>query len=117
MDVRAQDASARDVYDMTGPSRFLTYGPYFCLPCGRWAAEWQFTVQENHSGNVLILDIATGTSVVPFTAKLPSQGVFSAEFEFPVEDARTPIEVRVALGEGAIEGRLAIGPVRLRRLE
>ncbi len=106
MDVHTKGASVQEVYDMTGPSRFLTYGPYFCLPCGRWAAEWQGsryrrTIPAMFSSWTLQQVLRS----FPLRRSCPRRVFISAEFEFPVEEARTPIEMRAALRRGRHRGQ------------
>lgn len=91
--------------DMVGPARFLAYGPYLHLYRGAWTADLTFAVFDNLSGNRLTVDIvADGGVVAAGTVDLPAEGVFRVSLPFRVEEAQNPVEVRILMMTGAIEG-------------
>ena len=111
-------APATDYIDLIGPAKLLVFGPYFCLPRGRWIAVPGVSVADNLSGNTITVDISTnlGTEILAkVQAKLPAEGDFLGEIQFEVPYSHLPIEVRLFLNRGAIEGKLRFNGVTLRR--
>ncbi|MFJ6323138.1 MULTISPECIES: hypothetical protein [unclassified Rhizobium] len=96
-----------DLIDLTGGARCLIYGPYLHLPTGRWNARFLFDVEEDCYGQIFTLEIHA-TDLLGKLRVCP-QGTGSFEAAVPVEvvDPRAPIEVRVMMDSGAIEGRLS----------
>ena len=101
--------------DMTGPARFLFAGPYLHLPRGDWAAELIFSVDGNRSGNAAILDVHSGGLLARGTAALPPRGDFRIELPFRVREPARPIELRLQIAEGAIEGGFRFRAATMRR--
>jgi hypothetical protein len=91
--------------DITGPARYLIYGPYMYLPCGRWNAEIVFEIIDNVSGLKAIADVVIDDVVVQGIIRMPSQGIFSYLLPFEVLDPQRQIELRLAMDKGAIEGK------------
>jgi hypothetical protein len=109
---------ATDYIELTGPARLLVFGPYMGLPRGRWIAAPAITVADNLSGNNITIDISTnlGTEVLAkVKAKLPAEGEYWCEIAFEMPHSHLPIEVRLFLNQGAIEGKLRFNSVTLRR--
>jgi hypothetical protein len=103
------------VIDLTGPARFLTWGPYMCLPHGEWIVTIEIEVTENHSGNGLQVDVLAGTDrLTSVRTDLPARGVFSFDMQFPIVEPQRPIEIRSFLLFGAIEGQFALRRARVR---
>jgi hypothetical protein len=100
---------------MLGPARILAYGPYLHLPPGEWVANVEFEVGDNASGNSLFADVVVGNVLRGALTKLPSSGEFQFEMPFAITEPRTPIELRLAIKEGAIEGWLDLKMVTLTR--
>jgi hypothetical protein len=98
---------------LVGRARHLFHGPYMHLPRGPWTAKAELLIGENFSGNGIIADIWVGHAIAIGHAKLPIQGHFTFELPFVVEDPRSPIELRIAITEGAIEGWLELRGVSL----
>lgn len=104
--------------DLTGPGRILTFGPYFHLPKGRWRAELTFSVTENLSGNIFLVDIYANADTVLVAAKgdLPVGGTFTTRLEFEIGSALHMIEVRTFVLTGAIEGNFELLNLALQKL-
>ncbi|TIX87010.1 hypothetical protein [Rhizobium sp. P44RR-XXIV] len=93
--------------DLTGGARCLIYGPYLHLPSGRWDAKFLFDVEEDCHGQIFTLEIHANELLGRL--RVCPQGTGSFETAVPVEvlDPRTPIEIRLMMDSGAIEGRLS----------
>ena len=102
--------------DLTGPARFIYYGPYFALPRGRWLAELVIEVSDCFSDNQIAVDVVSGSVLAAVKAKLPAQGIYSCELAFDIRAASNPIEIRLQLLTGAIEGMLMLRSVHLSRV-
>jgi hypothetical protein len=102
--------------DLTGPARFIYYGPYFALSPGVWNAEIAVEVQDCLSDNRIAIDIFSDEVLAQINTKLPARGVYGCEIRFVVSDASKPIEVRVQLLTGAIEGLFLVRSIHLSRL-
>jgi hypothetical protein len=96
-------------FDLTGPGRLLFFGPYLCLPRGRWKVSAQFSVTGNETGNVLQLDAlahpdgAAATILFEAQTDLPDDGDFVASFYMNVVNAAAPISIRGFLMRGSID--------------
>jgi hypothetical protein len=109
---------ATDYIELTGAARLLVFGPYLGLPRGRWIAAPAISVDDNRSGNSIMIDISTnlGTELLAnVQAKLPATGDYWCEIPFETPYCHLPIEVRLFLKQGAIEGKLRFNGVTLRR--
>lgn len=93
--------------DLTGGARCLIYGPYLHLPTGRWNAKLLFDVEEDCYGQIFTVEIHAAELLGKL--RVCPQGTGSFETAVPVEvvDPRAPIEVRLMMDSGAIEGRLS----------
>lgn len=102
--------------DLTGPARFIYHGPYFALPKGRWRAELTIEVGNCLSDNQIAVDIVAGEVLAVFKTKLPPRGVYGCEIAFEHNDSSNPVEIRVQLVTGAIEGVLMLHKVELSQI-
>ncbi|MCZ8182158.1 MAG: hypothetical protein O9322_04240 [Beijerinckiaceae bacterium] len=99
---------------MLGPARFLYFGPYLCLPAGRWQAMAEFEVKNNLSRNRVEIDISRNNETISFSlVDLPEEGFFTAVTDFFNDRGELPIEMRIFLKEGAIEGQFELKKVML----
>lgn len=109
--------SLPEVIELVGPARILSYGPYFHLPRGVWLLRTFLEVEDNYSGNELIIEIMIGQEIlVHRPALLPIQGSYSFEVPFTVTEPRYPVEHRLQLRQGAIEGVLILKKVEITRV-
>jgi hypothetical protein len=110
-------ASADQDFDLTGPARFLIYGPYFGLPRGIWLARPVFLLQENFSSNSMTIDVAgSGELLAIGRSDLPCSGRFTTEIQFEVRKPSTTLEIRFQLMQGAIEGKFRLDHISFERL-
>jgi hypothetical protein len=102
--------------DLTGPARCIYYGPYFALPRGRWRATLAIEASDCLSDNQIMIDVTSGDVLAILKATLPSQGVCGCEMQFEIRNPSTPVEIRLHLLTGAIEGCLMLRSIRLDRI-
>jgi len=100
---------------LEGRARFLSHGPYFHLPPGEWDAEVAVEVSESFSDNRVGFDVWSEELLAAVWVTLPARGAFACDLSFRVDDVTKPIEIRIQLLSGAIEGRLKLNGVRLTR--
>ena len=102
--------------ELTGPARYIYFGPYFALPAGAWRVDISLEVQGCYSDNQIAIDIFAVRILAIVTARLPPNGVYGCQIRFQVEDPSRPIEVRIQLVTGAIEGVMCLHAIALHRL-
>lgn len=90
--------------DLTGPARFIVCGPYLHLPRGRWRARFLVRISDNWSGNRMSLDIFSQEVLAGIAADLPAEGLYEFEIGFEAREAYAPLEARIQIQQGAIEG-------------
>lgn len=90
--------------DLTGPARFIVCGPYLHLPLGRWRARFLVRIADNWSGNRMSLDIFSHEVLAGVAADLPAEGLYEFDVGFEVSSAYAPLEARIQIQQGAIEG-------------
>ncbi|KAF0227753.1 MAG: hypothetical protein FD175_2459 [Beijerinckiaceae bacterium] len=101
--------------EMLGPSRFLYFGPYLFIPPGDWSIKAEFRVRGNQSGNRAEFDIVQdGTILALSTFDIPASGIFEVTAELVNEQPEKPLEFRVHMREGAIDGQFVLDRVRWR---
>ncbi|OCJ07058.1 hypothetical protein A6U86_08200 [Rhizobium sp. AC27/96] len=93
--------------DLTGGARCLIYGPYLHLPPGRWDAKFFFEVEEDCHGQIFTLEIHAKELLGKLRVCPQGTGPFETAVPVEVLDPRTPIEIRLMMDSGAIEGRLS----------
>lgn len=98
-----------DDITLVGPARILLYGPYLHLPAGRWRIQARFEVTENLSGNVIKFEALCGHDVVAHAlGPLPPGGTYVVKIEGDFPEPREPVQLRIGIQEGAIEGRFKL---------
>ena len=102
--------------DLTGPARHVYFGPYFALPAGVWSAHVSLEVQDCLSENRIGIDVFASKVLSVVHADLPPRGVYGCEVRFEIEDPSKPVEIRVQLLTGAIEGVILLRKIELHRL-
>ena len=101
---------------LLGPARFVICGPYLHLPAGRWSMTVGFETRECRSDNRIEAEVFDGAVLAAVALPLPRQGRYAVAMEFAVADPLRPLELRVRLATGAIEGSfelLRLGLVRV----
>lgn len=94
---------------LIGPARILFGGHTLHLPAGKWSALVRFEVAGNLSGNRLLSQIYSGDRPLSsISAKLPTNGLFEYELDFTIHDAFYPLQLLIAIAEGAIEGEILL---------
>jgi hypothetical protein len=102
--------------DLLGPARVLIAGHAMHLPHGAFTASVEIEIEDNRSGNSIRSDIFAGDScIASVRAELPPEGIFAFEIAFFCEEPFLPLQLRILLETGAIEGRLLLRRVRFAR--
>ena len=81
--------------DLTGPARFIYYGPYFALPRGRWLAEMVIEVSDCYSDNQNCDRRRFGRSSCGGQDETSGAAEFTvARLAFDIRTPSNPIEIR-----------------------
>ncbi|MBO0905781.1 hypothetical protein [Jiella sonneratiae] len=116
-DPRNREDFLPDEIEMQGKARTLISGPEYRLVPGSWLTEVVLGINDNRSGNKMVWTIVEGKAVrARLNFELPSEGRLKLTQAFDVEDPCSPVSFIFDIKEGAIEGRLSIQSIRLRRL-
>lgn len=102
--------------DFVGPARILFFGPYLYLPTGLWRANLAFEVNDNRSGNSVVVDVFSDAVLAHGEVTLPEAGNFIVALDFECTESTKPLEFRLRLDRGAIQGSLEVKGVTLNRL-
>lgn len=94
--------------EMLGPARCLSYGPYLHLPMGSWEISLELAVEDNLSGNHVEIQFVHGDNIVSDGFDLPRAATFHVRTQLDSREPRAPVEIRIFMRQGAIEGRLDI---------
>jgi hypothetical protein len=101
---------------LVGPARLLSFGPFFHLPTGFWSADVVIEVGDCLSENRLRIDVVGREVLAGVTTTLPAFGVYGCSIQFQVNDPMLPIEVRIQMLTGAIEGLFLLRGATFTRL-
>jgi hypothetical protein len=94
---------------LAGAARCLLYGPYLHLPRGLWTARIILDFDHAACMQSFVLEFHAGEAAlarVRFAA--PAAGRFAAVMALAVAEPRNPIELRLFLECGAIEGTISL---------
>lgn len=102
--------------ELIGARRCFLFGPYFHLPPGLWTITVDFTIAGNISGNVLKIDAYTDRIIEERSTRLPPDGRFACSIDVTIDEPRLPLQIRLFTEEGAIEGRVTLHGVAIKRI-
>lgn len=100
---------------LVGPARTLSYGPYMHLPAGIWHGEMQIELANCGTDTLALLDVFNGEILGAVSMRWPRNGSYAIDISFEVTESHKPIELRLQLLKGAIEGEVLLVGVRLTR--
>jgi hypothetical protein len=110
-------ASADRVLDVSGPVRYLVFGPYIAVPPGLWSATVALAVVKGAASLAYSVEVFAGPRFVPLarsTIQPSGEGLCETTIEFAVSEAtEQPLEFRIANLEPVFAGRLALAHVAL----
>jgi hypothetical protein len=105
---RPNDGPPPRIIDITGRARNLVYGPYFPLAPGRWRMGATLAFSASARGARLALSLFGPDNFGGCRFTVERAGVFAAAAMVTVPSSRAPAEIRLALEQGAIEGKLGL---------
>lgn len=111
-----QGELAAPLMELAGPRRAVYFGPYYHLPTGRWQAAVQLLVLGGSAPCELLVDVFAETDLAKLEFELREPGLFQVSLAFEVVHAQKPIELRVWVNRGAIEGYVGLRHVTLNRV-
>jgi len=99
--------------DLAGPARCIYYGPFLHLPTGRWDAKVFLGFSNEITETHVKVDIFTDEIQENFVGKVTRGGIYTMPLTFDVVDPRQPIQLRLFIDRGEIEGRIGLAMARL----
>jgi hypothetical protein len=96
-----------EVIELTGAARCLLYGPYLHIPCGEWNATLSFDIERDSYGQVFTAEIHSTELLGALRFSPRGVGSFQATISVTITDPKPPVEIRLMMDSGAIEGRLS----------
>ena len=100
--------------DLSGPIRYLIYGPHIALPPGNWAAELLLGFSDDTVNTGFRVEVWAGSQLNTASINPPRAGVFPVNISFVVEETNDNLaEIRVLNERAAIYGRLVLGHATL----
>ncbi len=113
-DTAAMDWKMPHPIELTGPTRIIFHGPYLCLPRGKWTASFFFEAIDTGAPNSILIDILVNQrrQLALGQADLTRDGNFRLDLRVEITEPSLPLEARMLLERGAIEGK-----VELQRVE
>ncbi len=102
------DEQAPASVELAGPARVLVFGPYFHLPPGLWRLRASLRFSRRCAGVWFALELRGGERYGRCRFQAEQCGVFTADFIAEVLSPDEPLEVRLALERGAIDGNVSL---------
>lgn len=96
------------IMNMVGPARCLYYGPFLHLPEGEWLGEICLGLSDDARDTQLRVEVYTDRPQTSFIANANRGGVYSLPIEFEINDSRQPVQLRLFINRGEIEGRIGL---------
>lgn len=104
------------VVDLTGSARVIYYGPYFCLPPGRWDVAIVLAFTKEARGLPFGLNLLCNLRPVARTQFVPNgAGAFEGTFVLHHSSPEHSLEINLWTREAMIEGHIALSHMTFRR--
>lgn len=93
---------------LCGPARSLIYGPYFRLPVGDWECELHVEIRDGRADTIALFDVFNGDVLSAVSMRFPRHGTYSIDTAFTIRESHKPVELRLSLLKGALEGEIRV---------
>lgn len=103
--------------DLAGGARCLVYGPYFHMPAGRWAARATLAFGADTRDQTFAVEVVAGEVVGRIRVSPEAPGRYAATVTFATSAPLVPVEMRVLMENGAIEGTFLLEDVKFNRID
>lgn len=111
------EEAADRAFDISGPIRYLLFGPYMDLPPGTWGATIVLAVSRGAANLGYSVEILAGSSFACIARGMihpNGEGLCETSIEFTISEATNQaLEFRIANLQPALDGRLALVHVAL----
>ena len=114
-DLASQTPMGGDWLDMTGRMRPLVFGPYICLPSGRWRVDARIWVDPERAHAPLLLEWGSGTSFCRVMAEVRRRGVYELSLDRVWSEPEVA-QLRIWNAHPVFEGRLRFEGCRVTRV-
>ena len=108
---RTHDPAA-PVVDISGPARPLYFGPFFHFPHGPWQVELELWFSDDVGDASFAAELFTGVLLSRARMRPGRGGWFRAAFPVQIDQPEIPIELRIWVERGAIEGRMGLRQIK-----
>ncbi len=108
--------SAAERVGLAGGARCLIYGPYLHLPAGNWSARVVIDLDEATRDQSFAVEVVAADVISAAQMRPPTPGLFAMHLAFAIEKPEIPLEIRISLQNGAIEGAISLSRVELSRI-
>lgn len=102
--------------ELVGPARCLYYGPYLHLPVGPYRGGLIIGLSKEIIETYLRVEVFTDHAVAEFMTIVRQGGTFIMPFEMDVIDSQQPIQLRIFIDRGEIQGRIGFANARIQPL-
>lgn len=103
---------ASPVVEIAGPARPLYFGPFFHFPPGAWRVELELWFSDDVGDATFAAELFTGVLLSRARMRPGRGGWFRAEFSVQIDHPEIPIELRIWVERGAIEGRMGLRQIK-----
>jgi hypothetical protein len=100
------DTPMRGSFDLTGPARCVLYGPYLHLPPGYWNVSMVIGLSRYEGRQMFAVEVVCDEVVAKGCFCAHGAGLHRVDIEFLHCNPHVPVELRIFLSEGAIDGFL-----------
>ena len=101
--------------DLTGKMRPIIYGPYICLPAGRWRVDLEFTVDPERAHAPLLFEWGFGNDYCRVVTEIRHRGRYAVSLDrvWPQADAA---QLRIWTAHPVFQGQFGFGGCRVTRM-
>ncbi len=107
-----EQASA--VVEIAGPARPLYFGPFFHFPSGAWGVELELWFSDDVGDASFAAEFFTGVLLSRARMRPGRGGWYKAVFAVQIDHPETPIELRIWVERGAIEGQMGLRQIKFK---
>lgn len=104
--------AALPVVEISGPARPLYYGPFFHFLPGAWLVELELWFSDDVGDASFAAELFTGVLLSRARMRPGRGGWFRAAFPVQIDHPEIPIELRIWVERGAIEGRMGLRQIK-----
>ena len=105
---------ASAIVEIAGPARPLYFGPFFHFPPGAWEVELELWFSHDVGDASFAAEFFTGVLLSRARMRPGKGGWYQAVFPVLIDHPETPMELRIWVERGAIEGQMGLRQIKFR---